>query len=226
MAALSKKDKPFFATGPFRFQSSALHLSPRRIAEDPKKQWRDYAVKYTDWSLGQFFDAAKKESFYTNTIFVVVADHGARVYGSQSIPIHSYEIPFLVLGPATVKHPSRISTLGCQLDVAPTILGLLGRPYESMFYGKNLLALPPADGRVLINHNRDIGMFRENRMVVFSMNKRVEFYRGNPKNDTLIKNDSPDATDRELEQDATALFETADDLYMNRRYRINAPSSK
>ena len=50
-------------------------------------------MKYSDYALGQFFQAARKEAFWTNTIFVVVADHGARVYGSQSIPIHSYEIP-------------------------------------------------------------------------------------------------------------------------------------
>ena len=55
-------------------------------------------VKYSDSCLGQFFKAAKKESFWTNTIFVVVADHGARVYGSQNIPIHSYEIPLVILG--------------------------------------------------------------------------------------------------------------------------------
>ena len=66
-------------------------------------------MKYSDYALGQFFQAAKKEAFWTNTVFVVVADHGARVYGKQSIPIHSYEIPLLIAGPAVVKSPSRVS---------------------------------------------------------------------------------------------------------------------
>ena len=74
---------------------------------------------------GPVFKAAKKESFWTNTIFVVVADHGARVYGSQSIPIFSYEIPLVILGPAVVKSPNA-SVLGCSLDVSSTVLGLIG----------------------------------------------------------------------------------------------------
>jgi len=76
-----------------------------RIPEDPDKQKRAHAVKYSDFALGQFFRAAKKDAFWTNTIFAVVADHGARVYGSQTIPIKSYEIPLVILGPAAV-HPT------------------------------------------------------------------------------------------------------------------------
>ena len=56
-------------------------------------------MKYSDFALGEFFRAAKKEAFWTNTIFVVVADHGARVYGEQDIPIHSYEIPLVTARP-------------------------------------------------------------------------------------------------------------------------------
>jgi phosphoglycerol transferase MdoB-like AlkP superfamily enzyme len=85
-------------------------------------------VKYADWCIGRFFDKVRNEPFWTNTIFVVVADHGARVYGRQEIPIFSYEIPWLVLGPAVVKNPERIGMLGNSLDVAPTILGMIGRP--------------------------------------------------------------------------------------------------
>src|SRR5438876_313704 len=79
----------------------------------------------------------------TNTIFAVVADHGARLYGKQSIPIESYEIPLLIAGPAVVKSPARVRQLGCSLDVSPTLLGLLGRPYQSLFFGRDLLTMYP-----------------------------------------------------------------------------------
>jgi len=119
---------------------------------------RNKVVKYSDWCLGQFFQAAKKEPFWTNTVFVVVADHGARVYGSQSIPIFSYEIPLVILGPAVVKSPTRVGQLGCSLDVAPTVLGLIGRPFDTMFFGRDLLKEQRTEGRVFINLNRDIGV--------------------------------------------------------------------
>ena len=146
--ALNETGKPFLGTvmsvsnhKPYMYPAGA-HPGKSGRNENPKHKpgiWRGFmiklgvfdkpgatrnkAVKYSDWCLGQFFEAAKKEPFWTNTVFVVVADHGARVYGSQSIPIFSYEIPLVILGPAVVKSPTRIGQLGCSLDVAPTVLG-------------------------------------------------------------------------------------------------------
>ncbi len=143
---LAKTGQPFCGTVLSVSNHKPYTYPKGRIPEDPDKRLREYAVKYSDYALGQFFQAAKKEAFWTNTIFVVVADHGARVYGKQSIPIHSYEIPLLIAGPAVVKSPSRVGQLGCSLDVPTTILGLLGRPYESMFFGRDLLQEPAGRG--------------------------------------------------------------------------------
>lgn len=220
---LNQGDQPFFATVLSVSNHKPYTYPPGRIPEDPNQRKRAHAVKYTDWALGQFFAAARKEAFWTNTIFVVVADHGARVYGSQSIPIHSYEVPFLVLGPVAVEQPARYSMLGSQLDVAPTLLGLLGRPYTSLFYGRNLLNNPTPPGRVLLNHNRDIGIASADRLVVFSLNKKIEYYRGNPKTGVFKRVETPDSIDSELALDGTALFQTADELYMHRRFTLDPP---
>ena len=178
-------------------------------------------MKYSDYALGQFFKAAKREPFWTNTIFVVVADHGARVYRSQSIPIHSYEIPLVILGPAAVTNAARIGTLGGSLDVAPTILGLLGRPYETLFFGRDLLNDPPTAGRAVLNHNRDIGQFARDRLVVLGLKQNVEFYAGDPKAAEIKRLTTPTPDDRELEKDTAALYQVADDLYVNQRYRLD-----
>ncbi len=192
-----------------------------RIPENPDERRRRHAVKYADYALGQFFQAARQEAFWTNTLFVVVADHGARVYGRQSIPIRSYEIPLLIAGPAVVKHPSRIAQLGCSLDVPTTILGLIGRPYESLFFGRDLRLRPDEEGRAWVNHNRDIGLLTHDRLVVLGLKQTVEFYQGNPKVVDMTLLPQPTAADRELEKDAIAIYQVADDLYMNRRYRID-----
>lgn len=219
MKTASQSGRPFFATVLSVSNHKPYLYPPGRIPEDPKAQSRDYAVKYTDWALGKFFEAAKKERFWTNTIFVVVADHGARVYGSQTIPIHSYEIPLLFLGPAVVKQPTRNAVLGSQIDVAPTILGLLGRPYESMFYGRDLMKQHREF--VVLNHNRDIGMYRDHHLVVLNLKKGVEYFHGDPKTENMRKIVSQDPIDRDVESDATALFQTADQLYMSRNYRLD-----
>jgi len=218
---LAKTGQPFCGTVLSVSNHKPYTYPKGRIPEDPDKKWRKHAVKYSDYSLGQFFQAAKKETFWTNTVFVVVADHGARVYGKQSIPIHSYEIPLLIAGPAVVKGPSHITQLGCSLDVPTTILGLLGRPYESLLFGRDLLQTQPGEGRAFLNHNRDIGMLAHNRLVVLGLKKTVEFYHGDPKVVDMSPLDQPTDADRELEKDAIAIYQVADDLYMHRRYRID-----
>jgi len=219
---LSRQDKPFLGTILSVSNHKPYTYPAGRIPENPNDRRRENAVKYSDWCLGQFFKAAKQETFWTNTIFVVVADHGARVYGSQSIPIHSYEIPLVILGPAIVQGPARISALGGSLDVSPTILGLLGRPYETLFFGRDLLREPPEQGRALLNHNRDIGMFTRNRLVVLGLKREVTFYEGEPKVAEITPMKSPTPLELELEQDTIALYQVADDLYVNQRYRIDA----
>ncbi|OGS01581.1 MAG: hypothetical protein A3G41_06280 [Elusimicrobia bacterium RIFCSPLOWO2_12_FULL_59_9] len=190
-----------------------------RIPEDPNPRSRQHAVKYTDWALGEFFRRAEKERFYQDTLFAVVADHGARVYGSPAIPIHSYEIPLLVLGPS-VKKPSTVDTLGSSVDVGPTLLGLMGIAYRSVFFGRDLLKMDRQDGWAVLNHNRDIGLYRNGRMAVLGLNKTVEFYRVNPGSKQLEVSGQQDEEDRRLEKDAIALFQVADDLYVHKNYFV------
>ena len=126
-------------------------------------------------------------------------------------------------------HPvSRLGLAEGQLDVTPTILELLDRPYETMFFGRDLLKTPAGTNRVLVNHNRDIGpatsVSRHRSRDIGPARRlwpyrQVEHYRGDAKNGTLALVAQPDATDQQIERDATALFQSADDLYMKRRYR-------
>jgi len=217
---LNKQGKPFFGTLLTVSNHKPYTYPKGKIPEDPNGK-RENVVKYTDWCLGQFFKLAKQEAFWTNTIFVVVADHGARVYGSQDIPIFSYEIPMVILGPAVVQQPGRINTLGGSLDVSPTVLGLLGRPYQSMFFGRDLLQDPPDNARAVLNHNRDVGMFAHDRMVVLGLQKSVKFYEGNPKVAEIKPAAQPSPDDAELEKNTEAVYQVADELYMNRRYHLD-----
>jgi phosphoglycerol transferase MdoB-like AlkP superfamily enzyme len=213
-----QEGKPFFLTTLSVSNHKPFTYPKGRIPEDPNERTRENAVKYTDYAIGQFIKKAKQERFWTNTIFVVVADHGARVYGRQTIPMKSYEIPCFVFGPAVVSSPSRIGILGGQVDVAPTVLGMIGRPYMSSFFGRDLFRISADSGRSFLNHNRDIGMYEESQMVVLGLNKTSEYFSGNPKKVEPQKvHDSSEAF-HETETDAIALFEVANDLYTRNAY--------
>ncbi len=213
--------KPFFLTMLSVSNHKPFTYPKGRIPENPDDRTRENAVKYTDFSIGQFIQNAKKERFWTNTIFVVVADHGARVYGHQTIPMKSYEIPCFVFGPSSVVKPQRVGIPGGQVDVAPTLLGLIGRPYFSTFFGRDLFKIDPATGRSLLNHNRDIGLYENSQMVVLGLNKTVEYFEGNPK--LVDPQKTKENTNRyeSTEMDAVALFQVANDLYSSNAYHID-----
>ena len=221
MRAMHQSGQPFLVS--FMTVSNHLPFSypAGRIAEDPAARSRKHAVKYADWALGDFFEKAKKEAFWQDTVFVVVADHGARVYGSQTIPLKSYEIPFVVLGPAAVPQARRVSELGCQLDVAPTLLGLIGRPYDSLFFGRDLLREGSGPGRVLMHHNRSIGIYEAERLVVFGLNQQTAAWQGGLKGQELAPLSALDAAAEATARQGMALFRVADDLYLQRRYRVS-----
>lgn len=221
MRALKATGRPFL-TSFMTVSNHRPYTYPKgRIPEDPDQHRRSNAVRYADWALGDFFERAEKEPFWKDTIFVVVADHGARVYGSQTIPLPSYRIPCVIVAPGLMKPGSRLDVSGSQLDLAPTILGLIGRPYESLFFGHNLLAEGAgARTRCLMHHNRSIAAYHDGRQVVFGLNRTVEYWAGDPFGAGMRLVMEPDAAFRELEADGTALYQVADALYMGRRYHL------
>ncbi len=179
-----------------------------RIPENPARKKRVYAVKYSDWALGNFFKKVKKEDFYKNTLFVFIADHGARVYGSQEIPVKSYRIPLLIAGPGITKGVN--SVLGSSADLPSTIMQLLNFSYKSPFFGKSLLA--PAIYRwVPLNHNRSCGYYDGEDLIVLGLNKRNSFYK-KLEGLNMIAIDENKA-DREKKERAISIFQTAWETY-------------
>jgi phosphoglycerol transferase MdoB-like AlkP superfamily enzyme len=130
--------KPFFGLvftstnhAPFEFPDGKIELY-----EQPK-QTANNAVKYADHAMGEFFKKAKRSKYWNDTIFLVVADHNSRVYGSSIIPIERFQIPGLILG-GPIKEPLAIKTLASQIDLAPTLFGLLGLDWGEPLIGRNL----------------------------------------------------------------------------------------
>lgn len=207
--------KLFFATVLTVSNHTPYTYPAGRIPEDPSAQRREHAVKYADFSIGQFMREARRHPFYRDTLFVFLGDHGARVHGKQEIPVHSYEIPVLFHAPALIARGRRVDQLGSQMDVAPTILGLLGLDHESRFVGRDLLRTKPSEARALFSHNRDVGLLRGNRMAVLGVRQGVELFEGDSRSAKFRRLDP--GADPELVADAIAYFQGTNRLYQMRR---------
>lgn len=172
-------------------------------------------VRYADFALGRFMDHARQHNWYGHTLFVVVADHDARVYGREQIPLEHYRIPLLVFAPGRLAD-ARLTIPTSQIDIAPTVLGLLGLPYTAPFYGQDVLSAGADKNRpILVNHDHDVGLLVGDRLVVLGLHQEASTYRYDAGRELL----QPLPPDPALTDMATAYYQTAFNLFAGHRYQ-------
>ncbi len=147
-----------------------------RIPNDPKIKRRESAATYADWAFGDFIERARGKPWFDDTVFIFIGDHGPRIYGAALVPVPSYQVPFLIYAP---KHfvSQTVSTLGSSLDVAPTLLGLLGFSYDSPFFGVDLLRQPKEKGRVFMEHNFSVAYGDGEKVSIISAGMKSRGFR-------------------------------------------------
>lgn len=136
---------------------------------------RDGAVKYTDYAIGKFLAKARKKPWFGNTIFVFVADHCAGSAGMEDLPVANYHIPFFIYAP-DILQPKEINYLSSQIDIAPTLLGLLNMDYESTFFGRDLLKSTQQPGRAVIGNYQNLGLFDGESLAILSPRKSIRVH--------------------------------------------------
>jgi phosphoglycerol transferase MdoB-like AlkP superfamily enzyme len=123
---------------PFEFPDGRIELY------DAQKQTVHNAVKYADYALGKFIERARASDYWDDTLFLVVADHDTRVYGDELVPVSKFHIPGVILG-ADIA-PRKIDSLVSQIDLAPTLLSLMGIDSLHPFPGRDLTRTLPEFG--------------------------------------------------------------------------------
>jgi phosphoglycerol transferase MdoB-like AlkP superfamily enzyme len=209
MDRLDARGRPFFVAiltvsnhKPFTFPAGRIDLDPR---------WgrRAHAVRYADWALGRFFREAGTRSLHDRTLFVVFGDHGPRVYGAERLPLRSYEVPLLLICPACLPRGERSQELGSTMDIAPTVLPLLGIDTDAPFYGRNLLAAGRVPPWVLMQHNREVALYDQEHLVVLGLRRESRIYGVTRPGYALTEIAQPSPALAALRERAIALYQTA-----------------
>lgn len=195
-----------------------------RINADPKARKRVNAVQYADWALGRFIRQAKDHPWFDNTLFVLMGDHGARVYGAAEIPLPSYRVPILFYAPGFIPAGQRVETMASNLDLPPTIMGRLGIAYDTRWFGHDIFSVAPDAGRALMTHNSEIALMRGNRMAVLGLKGAADVYAIDRASGKQSRVEHPDSSDRELVEDAIAYFHGADRMYRAGLYTMVPPA--
>ena len=188
-------DKPFFSVLFTTSNHSPWEYPDGRIAPyDEEKATVNNAVKYADFALGQFLDAASKSPYREDTVFLIVSDHNSRVIGAELVPIERFHIPGLILGGGVL--PSRVERLVSQIDLLPTVLSMIGVSGSHPAPGFDLTRpdLDGVPGRAVMQYG-DTQAYREGDWVVVlrkGLDPEVFEYRNGtygpaPQDESLIR---------------------------------------
>jgi phosphoglycerol transferase MdoB-like AlkP superfamily enzyme len=185
---------------------------PGRI-DIPSHSGREGGVKYSDWAIGKFIGEARAKPWFNDTVFVWVADHTHKGRGRQELPIENYHIPCIVYAPAHVA-PRRVDTIASQMDVAPTLLGLLNVSYRSKFFGHDILREGQHHPRALMANYQTVGYYERGRMVELKPNARYRVV------DVLNGREMPmDELSRHLLDEAISYYQLASEAFRFRDAR-------
>ena len=130
-------DKPFFAS----VMTASYHnpfILPDDIGWKPRSEkMEDKMVEYADWSIGEFVRMAKSRKWFENTVFVFVADHGVSGSSPYDMSLNYHHMPMIFYCPSQIQPQTR-SQLALQIDVGPTVLGMLFPDDDNNTFGLDL----------------------------------------------------------------------------------------
>jgi phosphoglycerol transferase MdoB-like AlkP superfamily enzyme len=220
-----KQNKPFFNHimtvsnhRPFTYPNGKID-----IPGDAKS--RDGGVKYTDFAMRKFFKLAKKQPWFTNTVFVIIADHCASSAGKTELPVDKYRIPAMIYSPGFVQ-PSHLNLLMSQIDIMPTVFGMLNFNYKSKFFGQDVLKADYKP-RALIATYQNLGLIKDNILTIISPKQEVKQLQlsllPNPKVGSefqLFYDQKPIAVPRkDLENETISYYQSASEMLKNKKYQ-------
>ena len=179
---------------------------------------RESAVAYTDWAIGDFLRRARGKPWFANTLFVITADHCASSGGIAALPAFRYRIPLWIHAPGHVA-PGHYDRMTSQIDIGPTVLGLLGMDYDSRFFGVDVLQRPVGSERAFIGTYQLLGYLKDDTLVQLSPHRRVDTLR------PALERDHPQPAlpeDPRLTLQAISFYQAAADAFTSGAMHVQA----
>ncbi len=204
----SEEKRPFF-----QFIMTTSNHRPYTFPEgkiDLTQGTRNAAVKYTDFALGEFLKEAKTKLWFSNTVFVVVADHCASSAGKWEININKHHIPAIIYN--LKNKPEKINRLTSQIDLFPTLLGYLNWGYDTQFYGKDINQTKPGDERAFIANYRTLGFLKNGVFTQVNDRKGAIQFEVSDDGKSMIETQKPN---KNLINETISYYQTASERFKN-----------
>ena len=209
-----KKGKPFFNHimtisnhRPYTFPAGRIDIPSASHSSQG-------GVKYTDYAIHKFLTDAAQKPWFDNTVFVIVSDHCSRSAGKTDLPVNRYQIPCFIYAPKLIQ-PFNEQRLTSQIDLAPTLLGLLNVNYTSRFLGFDIYKTPVWRDRVFISTYQNLGYVKSGKLVILSPQKEIASFQPDFLTGSATKIPDTDS----LSKEAIAWYQGASFLFKNGKYK-------
>jgi phosphoglycerol transferase MdoB-like AlkP superfamily enzyme len=190
---------------PFDFPDGKI-----KLVDGVEKKSVKNAIKYADFAIGDFIRQAKKEEYYKDTLFVILADHNVRVYGDDIVPVNMFQIPGLILGEG-IKAMT-YEKIATQPDVLATVIDLLGIEAEIPVMGHSIFS-SKKQNISLMQFNDSYALRVDDTIAVIRPNKKALTFKY--ENKRLMKT----KRNVELEKDVVAFVLVLNHMYENKLYK-------
>lgn len=175
----------------------------------PSGSGREGAVKYSDHAIGEFLAGAAKKPWFKNTVFVFVGDHCASSAGKNEIDVARYHVPAIIYN-LNDKGTSQFDQMCSQIDLYPTLFGLLGWSYESNNYGQDIRDKDYVPRALLATYQK-LGYIKNDSLVILSPKRTTETFIY----DQSTNEQKPAKVSQMLFSEAIANYQTAYYLFKN-----------
>ena len=186
-AKMSEMKQPFMTTV---FTASSHH--PFRIPQKYQEQFPEEGIvmhkciRYTDMAIGKFFQTVSREPWFNNTIFILTSDHtNLSDHLEYQTDLGSFSSPIIIYEPEnTERQPEMQPKIAQQIDILPTVMGMLHYPKPFFGFGIDVLQTP-AEQTWAVNYLNGIYQYVKNGSVLqFDGNKTRAVYA---LNDSLMQ---------------------------------------
>ncbi|MBP7497101.1 MAG: LTA synthase family protein [Bacteroidales bacterium] len=188
----SKKNQPFLAVILTITAHEGAEISEAIDYKPKTTNKTDQLYEYSDWALKNFFNKAKQQEWFDNTIFVFLADHGQNFDPLYEMPLSYHHSPLIIYSSKYIR-PAINNNFALQMDVFPTLMGIMKLEYINNTLGIDLLK----DKRPYAYFSADnkIGCLDDKYYLIIRKDKSSSLYKYKEKNIADCYNNNKQTTD-------------------------------
>jgi phosphoglycerol transferase MdoB-like AlkP superfamily enzyme len=234
----TKQTKPFFAIiqtadnhRPYTLPLEDSGFERKMVNEDTLTKYGFESLKeyqsfcYTDYCYKKLIEEAKKQKWFSNTIFIFVGDHGVEGDATQMYPdawtsgrLSDEHVPLLFYAPELITPQTRKEVVS-QIDILPTLAGMLHMSYTNTTLGRDVLHSPrKTDAAFIIHHDEgNIGVVTDDYYFVKNLRIQKEELMPVNNNSLSLTPQQTDSVKNHLSQLTSAMYETAKWMLVNNK---------